>query len=160
MQLDAPDFARAIEGMRGAMRANSVDVGMRETEAAAATALLPTGDPDDVIAALRALVHVSRRSDQFGFDVPGWLRADSGDEAPGPVLLEVKSASTPEGGRRAIQACKHEWEVAIDLRSARYYAFCLVGRSPDGVPAMEHLARQAFIERPDELRAEPDALGR
>jgi hypothetical protein len=157
MQLDAPDFASAIEAMLGAMRSNFDDVGMRETEAAAATALLPTGDPDDVIAALRALVHVSRRSDQFGFDVLGWLRSDPTDETPGPVFLEVKSASTPEGGRRAIKVSKHEWEVAIDPRSATYYAFCLVGRSPDGVPAIELLSRPALIQQPEELRVDTDA---
>lgn len=157
MRLDPPDLASAIESMLGAMRANFDDTGMRETEAAAATALLPMGDPDDVIAALRSLVHVSPRSDQFGFDVLGWLRADSGDEAPSPVFLEVKSTSTPEGGRRAIKVSRHEWDVATDPRSAPYYAFCLVGRSPDGVPALELLARPAFIQSPEELRVDTDS---
>ena len=75
----------------------------------------------------------------LGFDVLGWLPDWSGDGAPAPVFLEVKSAKVVEHGRRSFKVSAHEWEIAEDSRAASQYAFCLVGRDADGTPKIELL---------------------
>jgi hypothetical protein len=159
LALDGPAHAQAIDAMVAAMHANFDDVGMRELEAAAASALLPMADEDEKVAALRSFVHVARRSDQFGFDVLGWLALDPGDTTPTPVFLEVKSSSTTEHGRRTFKASANEWDLANDPRAASYFAFCLVGRTSDGIPVIELLSRPSSIAQPDCLRVNPDTWG-
>jgi hypothetical protein len=87
----------------------------------------PTDD-DDAVEALRTFVHVSRTSDQFGFDVIGYLQLQAGGSWS-PALLEVKSSRD-----RTFKVSDTEWRRATndDIRSR--YAFCIVLRGGATTP--------------------------
>ena len=105
-----------------------------------AEASLQALDEDEAIDALIAFLHVSQMSDDFGFDLIGYLPGTVG--APPEVLfLEVKSSA----GRSFIVST-HEWDVAKreDLRAS--YAFLVVQRGEGGQPkAMEVLRDPATL---------------
>lgn len=156
LSLDEPGRVAALRLMLRALGDVFDDVGMKAVEAAGAAAALPSIDEDGLIAALRAFVHVSRQSDQFGFDVLGWLPKWTVGKAQGPVFLEVKNAGAMAGQKRSFKASAHEWEVAEDPRAASNYAFCLLSRDANGVRAIELLPMPATIARPKGLSLETD----
>jgi hypothetical protein len=91
-------------------------------------------EDDEAVDSLIRFVHVSKASDDFGFDLIGYLPGTIGQPAE-VLFLEVKSST----GRSFIVST-HEWEVSEreDLRES--YAFLVVQRGPDGQPkAMEIL---------------------
>ena len=91
-------------------------------------------EDDEAVDSLIRFVHVSKASDDFGFDLIGYLPGTIG-QPPEVLFLEVKSST----GRSFIVST-HEWEVSEreDLRES--YAFLVVQRGPDGQPkAMEIL---------------------
>ena len=63
-------------------------------------------DPEERIEELSGLLHVSRYSDAFGFDMVGWLASGPGD-MPQAVCLEVKSSRG-----EAFQLSRGEWSEA------------------------------------------------
>ena len=93
------------------------------------TAKDPDLDPEDLIDQLHGLLHASRHSDNFGFDLLGW-RAN-GSELGRPIALEVKSST--DGG---FFLSSSEWRRAEELRATRTslasYAVLVVRRAKSG----------------------------
>jgi hypothetical protein len=80
----------------------------------------PVGDDDDDrVESLARFVHVAQESDDFGFDILGWVAVADGDERP--LLLEVKSV-----GGRSFLASAGEWRTADEQREL--FAFLCVHR--------------------------------
>ena len=97
----------------------------------AAPACEPAVDDEELIDELRELLHVSRHSDGFGFDMLGWL-APSPDAPPAALCLEVKSA---RDGR--FHLSRGEWNRARwfhELGQGERYAVLVVQRSTASGP--------------------------
>jgi hypothetical protein len=91
----------------------------------------PVLDDEELIEELTGLLHVSRHSDAFGFDLIGWLPPAVGTE-PMAMCLEVKSSSD-----RGFHLSQGEWFLAQTLHDAGEgdrYAILVVRRSPRGGP--------------------------
>jgi len=92
----------------------------------------PGLDDEELIEALSGLLHVSRHSDAFGFDMIGWLSPAPGGERRA-LCLEVKS-SAGEG----FHFSQGEWDEAKRLREE--YAVLVVRRAKGGgAPVGMHL---------------------
>lgn len=104
-----------------------VDTMRRHGEAAK----VPDLDPDELIDHLHGLLHASRHSDNFGFDLLGW-RAE-GDDGGRAIALEVKSST--DGGFFLSSA---EWRRAEELRATpgnpASYAVLVVRRARGNAP--------------------------
>jgi hypothetical protein len=91
----------------------------------------PDLDPEDLIDQLHGLLHASRHSDNFGFDLLGWRTQDDGDGRA--IALEVKSST--DGGFFLSSA---EWRRAKELRatasSPASYAVLVVRRAKGNAP--------------------------
>ncbi len=89
-------------------------------------------DTEELIEELSGLLHVSRYSDAFGFDLLGWLPPGPGREAQA-VCLEVKSSRD-----QAFQLSRGEWSLAEKFHQERIgnqYAILVVRRGRSrGVP--------------------------
>ncbi len=101
------------------------------------TARRPDLDKEELFDALSGLLHVSRYSDLFGFDLIGWV--PSGAHGGGrAVCMEVKSS-----GGGGFHLSRHEWSTAERFHSGGagdQYAVLVVLRSKGGgVPAALHL---------------------
>lgn len=112
-----------------------------------AAAKEPDLDPEDLIDQLHGLLHASRHSDNFGFDLLGW-RTEEG-AAGRPIALEVKSSV--DGG---FFLSSSEWRRAEELQatatSPASYAVLIVRRTKGSdVPAGMDL-----LEDPYQLAAE------
>lgn len=95
----------------------------------------PACDPqlgeEELIEELTGLLHVSRLSDGFGFDLLGWLPLQP-DAAPTAVCLEVKS--TRDG---TFHMSRHEWERATwfhERGEGERYVVLVVHRSSGSEP--------------------------
>ena len=85
-------------------------------------------------------VHVSKQSDDFGFDLLGFLAGTIGGN-PEVLFLEVKSSAG-----RSFQASTHEWDVAERPSTRALYAFLVMPRGEGGRPtAMEILRDPATL---------------
>lgn len=73
----------------------------------------PQLDEEELIDELTGLLHVSRLSDGFGFDLLGWLPLEAGG-GPKAVCLEVKS--TRDG---TFHLSRNEWERALWFHNER-----------------------------------------
>ncbi|WP_407669361.1 sacsin N-terminal ATP-binding-like domain-containing protein [Ornithinimicrobium avium] len=134
LALDDEARALAVEDVRGLLE--RFDAAATEdllAHAAAASAPREDEEDDDLIEALEGLLHVSRVSDGFGFDMVGWV-APAPDQAPCATALEVKSTS---GDR--FQLSSNEWRIAQALREQgageRYAVLAVRRRKGGGVPA-------------------------
>ena len=112
-------------------------------------------DEEELIDELTGLLHVSRYSDAFGFDVVGWIPHGPGPDG-GAVCLEVKSS-----GGEGFHLSRNEWSVAEKLRgegAGDRYAVLVVRRARGGgVPAgMDLLADPVALVEAGLLRSEPD----
>lgn len=88
-------------------------------------------DEEELIDELTGLLHVSRHSDSFGFDLIGWLPTSPGG-APRAVCLEVKSSSTD-----GFHLSTSEWALAHQLHDAGKgdrYAVLVVRRGTKAGP--------------------------
>lgn len=119
--------------------------------------LVRARDVDDAefIDALTGLLHVSRHSDAFGFDLIGWLAPSVGAE-PQAMCLEVKSSG--DGG---FHLTSGEWALAKDLHDddqGDRYAVLVVRRGKDGgVPAsLDLLVNPVALVHSGQLRQEVD----
>ena len=81
---------------------------------------------DDLIDDLAGFLHVAKYSDEFGFDMLGWLPTP-GSDADGPVLVEVKSSS--DG---SFHLSTGEWARAEEFEER--YAVLVVRRGQSGEP--------------------------
>jgi hypothetical protein len=96
--------------------------GIVDNLVANARAAQSASDEDDRIEALVGFLHVAQVSDDFGFDLLGYLAPFSGT-APRPLFLEVKNSAS----RRFI-ASAPEWRRAEQQRDR--YSFLVVLRDP------------------------------
>lgn len=115
-------------------------------------ACVPGLDGEDLIEALSGLLHVSRHSDYFGFDMIGWLSPAPGGESRA-LCLEVKS-SADEG----FHLSQGEWGEAKRLREE--YAVLVVRRAKGGgAPAgMDLLPNPVKLAEAGLLQKEPDGF--
>lgn len=91
----------------------------------------PQLDEEELIEELSALLHVSRLSDGFGFDLLGWLPLQPGAK-PTAVCLEVKS--TRDG---TFHLSRHEWGRAAWFHKrgeGERYVVLVVNRSSGSEP--------------------------
>jgi hypothetical protein len=112
-------------------------------------------DDEERIDELSGLLHTSRHSDAFGFDMIGWIPSSPGREGRA-VCLEVKSS-----GGEGFHLSRNEWSVAEKLRdegTGDRYAVLVVRRAKGGsVPAaMDLLADPVALVKAGLLRSEVD----
>jgi hypothetical protein len=91
----------------------------------------PQLDEEELIDELTGLLHVSRLSDGFGFDLLGWLPLEP-DAAPTAVCMEVKS--TRDG---TFHLSRNEWGRALwfhERGEGERYVVLVVHRSPGSAP--------------------------
>lgn len=115
----------------------------------------PRDDDDGLIAALEGLLHVSRHSDGFGFDIIGWASPGLG-RAPQALCLEVKSTRGD-----GFHLSRTEWSIAGELRSkgaGDRYAVLAVRRGKSGeIPAaMDLLVDPVGLEAAGLLHLDTD----
>jgi hypothetical protein len=147
LALNDADRVNAVDGVRrllGYFEPAATKPLLEHANAAAAPR--QQGDEDDLVAALEGLLHVSRHSDGFGFDLVGWAPPQP-DAPPHAMCLEVKSTS---GG--GFNLSNNEWSVASKLRTrgaADYYAILAVHRGmADQVPvSMDLLVDPVCLEQ-------------
>lgn len=108
-------------------------------------------DEDDELESLARFLHVAQESDDFGFDVLGYLVPYVG-ASPRPLLLEVKNA----GGHRFIVSTA-EWGRAEQQGSR--YAFLVVIRDPkgDGAASIELIPDPSALLIRQQIRREADS---
>lgn len=96
-------------------------------------ACVPDLDDEELIDELTALLHVSSYSDDFGFDLFGWMPPSPG-EKPIAMGLEVKSS-----GDGSVHLSSGEWALATRWNKegiGEQYALAVVRRAaPNGQPA-------------------------
>jgi len=124
LALPNADFGAAIESMidlllAAGRRGEIVDSLVQHGR----EAIVEADDDDARLEALANFVHVALASDDFGFDILGWVELAPGDQRP--MLLEVKSSAN-----RGFFASKGEWSRAEE-EGARYAFVCVHRRDPD-----------------------------
>ena len=129
----------------------SVDAALAHAEMARSRQL----DDEELIDELTGLLHVSRHSDGFGFDLVGWL-PDSPGAPPRAICLEVKSS-----GGEGFNLSSAEWATAqrfSDGSEGDRYAVLVVRRSKrGGLPAgMDLLLDPVALVGDGRLRQEVD----
>ena len=106
-------------------------------------------DEEELIDELTELLHVSRHSDGFGFDLIGWLPPAPGRD-PMALCLEVKS--TRDG---TFHLSRGEWERATWFQESGEgdrYAVLVVRRSTNGPPnRLDLLADPVQLEASGQL---------
>jgi hypothetical protein len=112
-------------------------------------------DDEELIDELTGLLHVSRHSDAFGFDLIGWLAASDG-LTPSAMCLEVKSS-----GGEGFHLSTGEWRLAKllhDCGAGDRYAVLVVRRSRNAsVPtAMDLLVDPVALVESGQLKQEID----
>lgn len=137
MRLDEKSWNAAIEDivrLLGRFEGTPVDRALAHATRAREHGL----DDEERIDELSGLLHVSRYSDAFGFDLIGWL--PSGSSARRAVCLEVKSS-----GSSGFQLSGGEWSFAEQLHgegAGDQYAVLVVRRDKTGgVPGGMDLLR-------------------
>lgn len=112
----------------------------------------PGLDGEDLIEALSGLLHVSRYSDYFGFDMIGWLSPTPGGKS-GAMCLEVKSSADER-----FHLSPGEWREAERLREE--YAVLVVRRAKGvGAPAgMDLLPDPVKLAEAGSLKRKPDGF--
>lgn len=150
----AEERDRAVDEMvdlLSAFQGPPVDAALAHAELARSRQL----DDEELIDELTGLLHVSRHSDAFGFDLIGWL-PDNPGAPPRAMCLEVKS-SAGEG----FNLSSAEWAIARrfnDESEGNRYAVLVVRRSKrGGVPAgMDLLLNPVALVDGGQLRQEVD----
>ena len=117
----------AFEEMLAYFQGAPVDAALSHLDAARSE----SADEEDLIDDLRGLMHVSRHSDGFGFDLLGLLSPGEGSE-PIAMCIEVKSA-----GGHEFHLTASEWALAERLHEegrGEHYAVLVVHRGKRGGP--------------------------
>lgn len=141
----------AIQEMLAYFEGTPVDAALSHLE----TARSSTVDEEDLIDDLGGLLHVSRHSDGFGFDLLGWLAARPESE-PIAMCIEVKNA-----GGHEFHLTVSEWTLAERLhREGRgeHYAVLVVRRGKRRGPPirMDLLVDPVRLEREGKVRRDAD----
>lgn len=155
--MDLPEEARgdAINKIEALIRRRFEGDAANEALGHAELARKPGLDDEDLIEALSDLLHVSRHSDLFGFDMVGWV-APTPDGEKQAVCLEVKS-SAGEGFHLSLG----EWNRAEQFhkeRAGSQYAVLVVRRAKGGgaPERMDLLPDPVKLEKTGLLRKKPD----
>jgi hypothetical protein len=112
-------------------------------------------DEEELIDELTGLLHVSRHSDEFGFDLVGWL-ALAPEAEPQAICLEVKSS-----GSEGFNLSSAEWALAQRLHDAdegdRYGVLVVRRGKRGGLPAsLDLLVDPVALVAAGQLRQEVD----
>lgn len=109
------------------------------------------GDEEDRLESLVKFLHVAQESDDFGFDILGYLPAYAGTE-PRALLLEVKNSAN----RRFI-ASTAEWARAEEQGDR--YAFLVAVREPkgDGAASLELIPDPGELLRTGQISRNEDS---
>ena len=155
--MDLSDEARdaAIGGIEALLKEQFEGKPVDRALAHAGRARLNGLDDEERIEELSGLLHVSRYSDAFGFDMVGWLPTDPDGQAQA-ICLEVKNSS---GG--AFQFSRGEWSLAKKFdkdRRGDQYAILVVRRAKaGGVPdRMDLLSNPRALVKSKLLKIAPD----
>ena len=140
------DAIGQIEKLLHRFKGTPVDAALSHAEQVLSRGL----DEDDLIDELREFLHVSQHSDDFGFDLVGWLAPAPG-VAPRAMCLEVKSS-----GGKVFYLSRHEWSRAEQMGES--YAVLVVRRSRrGGVPSgMDLLVDPCVLVGEGQLHQEVD----
>ncbi|MEJ7786405.1 MAG: hypothetical protein WKF96_16500, partial [Solirubrobacteraceae bacterium] len=149
LALSADDRRTAIDAIAALLddfEGKSVDRARSHAEPACDAQL----DKEELIEELTGLLHVSRLSDGFGFDLLGWLPLRP-DAAPTAVCLEVKST---RDGR--FHLSRHEWRRATwfhEQGKGERYVVLVVHRSSGAEPPkrMDILADPVHLVATDQI---------
>jgi hypothetical protein len=116
-----------------------------------ARAAQASDDEDDRLESLARFLHVAQASDDFGFDVLGFLAPFVGAD-PCPLLLEVKNAAD-----RSFIASVPEWRRAEEQGDR--YAFFVVLREPgtDLAAALELIPNPAELFRTGQIQRDEES---
>jgi hypothetical protein len=108
-------------------------------------------DEDDRLESLARFLHVAQASDDFGFDVLGYLSPFVGAD-PCPLLLEVKNAAD-----RSFIASVPEWRRAEE--QGERYAFFVVLRESgsDLAAALELIPNPAELFKSGQIQRDEDS---
>jgi hypothetical protein len=131
LDLDVTGRRNALEELVSLLQARFQGQAVERLLPHARRAEVVLDDDEEFAEHLAAFLHVSQVSDQFGFDLLGWLPPE-GDRPAIPGLLEVKSSSSG-----AFHLSNSEWQLATELRSDRqghHYVVLVVTRNPKGGP--------------------------
>lgn len=110
-----------------------------------------TEDEDDRLESLAHFLHVAHASDDFGFDVLGYLSPFVG-AVPCPLLLEVKNAA-----ERSFIASVPEWKRAEE-QGDRYAFFVVLRESgSDLAAALELIPNPAELFRTGQIRRDEES---
>ena len=153
--LEVPKRRAAIEAIVALLEQSFSGVSVKKALAHAEPACEPELDEEELIDELTELLHVSRHSDGFGFDLLGWLPPVPGSE-PIALCLEVKS--TRDG---TFHLTRGEWERAAGFHEqgkGERYAILVVHRSSgsdppkrlDLLPDPVHLVKTGQLTRKDD----------
>lgn len=112
-------------------------------------------DDEELIDELTGLLHVSRHSDAFGFDLVGWLPA-APDSEPQAICLEVKSS-----GSEGFHLSAGEWSLAQRLHERdegdRFAVLAVRRGKGGGLPAsMDLLVDPVALFESGQLRRDVD----
>ena len=147
LALSPAEFSGAVESMIDLLQSVGKGEIVESLVRRGREAIAESADDDARLEALARFVHVALESDDFGFDILGWVELAPGDQRP--MLLEVKSSST-----RGFLASTGEWSRAEE-QGARYAFVCVHRRDP-GSPDMDLLLDPAQLLGQERLRREGD----
>jgi len=112
-------------------------------------------EEDELIEELAGLLHLSRHSDAFGFDLVGWLPVTEGAE-PKAVCLEVKSVGGSGFILSASEWARAEW-LHNDGEGDRYAVLAVRRGKAAGTPiAMDLLVDPVDLFKTKKLRRDAD----
>ncbi len=154
LDLDAEARGRAIGDicqLLNRFKGTPVDAALGHAE----RARLQDLEEDELIEELAGLLHLSRHSDAFGFDLVGWLPVTEGAE-PTAVCLEVKSVGGNGFILSASEWARAEW-LHNDGEGDRYAVLAVRRGKGAGTPiAMDLLIDPVRLYETNQLRRDAD----
>jgi hypothetical protein len=155
MDLNEEERNAAIDAIEALLKKHFEGEPVDKACAHAERARLHGLDSEEQIEELSGLLHVSRYSDAFGFDLVGWLPNGSQGKSQA-VCLEVKNSS---GG--VFQFSRGEWSVAEKFhengRGSQYAILVVRRRKAGGVPrSMDLLSDPTALVNSNLLKMDPD----
>lgn len=155
--LDDDHRVRAIDQMITLLRDHFTEPSILELLAAGDSARESGLDDEELAERLHSFVHASALSDNFGFDVLGWIPNADGTDGRA-LALEVKSS-----GSKAFMLSAGEWKRAQELYDAStgesQYAVLVVRRDRTSSPeAMDLLIDPVQLDRDHQLSREVDGF--
>lgn len=157
MGLDREERDAALEEIAALLRSRFRDEAVDMALSHETTARRPDLDDEELFDELSGLLHVSRYSDYFGFDLIGWLPAD-GNGKRRAVCLEAKSS-----GGGGFHLSRNEWSTAERFHNGgagdQYAVLVVVRAKGGGVPESMHLLHDPVgLEKSGRLQMQADGF--